>query len=76
MNEPNPVGCTWIQRCKHKNTKGSEDFADLNISFCVDCGVIIVTVWDCHTQTIDRVKYISPMEAWEAAFTLEEKEND
>lgn len=64
MDKPNPNGRTHIQRCEHRGARGASNWDDLNISFCPECGTIIVTTWDTGTRQEKSTIYISPEEAW------------
>lgn len=65
MRPPNPNGTTKIQRCEHINRRVDENFTDVNVMFCQDCGTTIITEWNKETQDIEKTTYISPFESYE-----------
>lgn len=58
---------TSILDCKHDDVQGSENYGDLNISFCRDCGTIIITTWD-DDQIQTSVAFITPWDAFRVWF--------
>lgn len=72
MRPPNPNGYSMIQRCEHKNSKVAENYTNINVQFCPDCGTVIATEWDGNTQEIGEVYYLSPFEMWEGVKLLKE----
>jgi hypothetical protein len=65
--EPNTNGLTKIQRCHHTTLVGVENYDDLNISFCSECGTIVIMKW--HNQT--EAPYISYVFPQDVNFLLE-----
>ena len=50
-------------RCNHENQKGSQNWDDLNVSFCKNCGMIIVKRWQ-QMDNNEMTFYITPYDAW------------